>query len=222
MSIESITRRARKETLEVEHLLKEASYPNDALATALDELSAALQWSFTGTLDNGTRVVPLATWAKVVSSYCREGFDGLIRLAAEPGMANFVIGLLEEIMEKESLNALLLAFRENLDMPCRDVDLSCRIAGAVNSLLSFTPAVAVDTDQAVALRAFLYALYPCSGSDAQRATALLALRGIGDEGSAEFAASKSLAYPWQDVPKKVSKHIRKRLSPARAAGRERA
>lgn len=54
MSIASLKKRARAETLEVEHLLKEATFPNVALANTLDELSAELQWSASGTLDDGT------------------------------------------------------------------------------------------------------------------------------------------------------------------------
>lgn len=211
MGIESIKKRAKNGTLEVEHLLKDATYPNDALAMALDELSAELQWSFAGSFDNGNLLVPLGTWAKVVSTYCRDGFDGLIRLAAEPKSATFVIGLLEEITTKESLDALLLAFKKNLSNPCSDVDTSYRVASAVNLMLSFKPIVAAAPDQAIELRAFLHAFYTCSEKEAQRATALLALRGVGDESSAEFAASKSLSSPWHEVPKIVSKHIRKRL-----------
>ncbi|MTW11611.1 hypothetical protein GM658_13480 [Pseudoduganella eburnea] len=216
MSIESIKRRARDGTLEVEHLLKDAIHPNDALAMALDALSAEMQWPFASALDTGDRQVPLATWAKVVSTYCRDGFNGLIHLAGEPKLANFVIGLLEEIKKKESFDALLLAFKENVSNPCCDVDTSYRIAGAVNQMLSFKPIVEAAPHQAIELRAFLCALYACSGSEAQRATALLALRAIGDESSAEFAASKSLDSPWHEVPKIVSKHIRKRLLTAQA------
>lgn len=214
MSIESIRKRARNNTLEVEHLLKEASHPNDAFATAIDELSAELRWPFAGELHNGNPQVPLATWSKVVSTYCRGGFDGLVRLAAEPQSANFVIGLLEEIKTSESLAALLLAFKENVSSPCRDVDTSCRIARALDLMLSFKPIVAATPDQAIALRSFLYALCACAESEAQRATALLALRGVGDESSAEFAASKSLRSPWHEVPQVVSKHIRKRMRAA--------
>jgi hypothetical protein len=220
MSIVSIKTRARNGTLEVEHILKEATHPNDALAIALDELSEELQWPYAAApLADGSLAVPLATWAKVVSTYCREGFEGLNSLATEPGLANFVIGLLEEIKKKEALDALLLAFTGNLNKPCSDLDRSCRIASAVNLMLSFKTSVAADTEQAVELRAFLCSLYACSESDAQRAIALLALRGIGDESSAEFAASKALARPWQDVPRIVDKHIRKRLRAARGINR---
>ena len=219
MSIVSIKNRARKGTLEVEHLLKEAAHPNDAFAKALDELSEELQWSYAAPLNDGRLLVPLGTWAKVVSTYCREGFQGMNRLATEPGFENFVIGLLEEIKKKESLDTLLLAFKDNLNEPCSDPDRSCRIASAVNLMLSFKPSVAADTEQAIELRAFLCALYTCSESDAQRAIALLALRGIGDESSAKFAASKVLASPWQDVPNMVGKHIRTSLRTATGTSR---
>lgn len=211
MSIASIKKRARADTLEVEHLLNEASHPNEALATALDELSAELQWPVADTRANGNLLVPLATWAKVVSTYCRDGFHGLIRLSDEPSLTGFIIGLLEELKTKEAFNTLLLAYEECLREPCRDIGTSVRLATAVNLMLGFKSDFVPDAAQAVRLRAFLYGLYSCSETDAQRAGALAALRGVGDEDSAEFAASKSLSWPWHDVPKVVGKHIRTRL-----------
>lgn len=211
MSIVSIKRRARTGTLEVEHLLKEAAHPSYALANTLDELSAKLQWSFSGVLDNGDLVVPLATWAKVVSTYYREGFFGLIRISDEQDLAGFIIGLLEELKTKEALDTLLLAYKKYLSESGRDIDLSLRIASAVNLMLSFKPTFSPNHVQVVELQAFLCALYTCCEDDAQRAIALLALRGVGDEGSAVFAASKVLMSPWHDVPKIVGRHIRARF-----------
>ena len=214
MSIVSIKKRARADTLEVEHLLKEASHPNEALATALDELSAELQWPVAGARANGNLLVPLATWAKVVSTYCRDGFHGLILLSDAPSLAGFVIGLMEELKTKEAFDTLLLAYEECLREPCRDIGTSLRLADAVSLMLGVKPNFVADAVQATRLRAFLYDLYTCSESDAQRASALAALRGVGDEGSAEFAASKSLSWPWHELPKIVVKHIKARLRAA--------
>jgi hypothetical protein len=214
MSIVSIKKRARADTLEVEHLLKEASHPNEALATVLDELSAELQWPVAGTRANGNLLVPLATWAKVVSTYCRDGFRGLICLSDDPSLGGFIIGLLEELKTKEAFDTLLLAYDECLREPCRDIGTSLRLANAVNLMLSFKSDVVADAAQTVRLRTFLYGLYTCAESDAQRASALAALRGVGDEDSAEFAASKSLSWPWHDLPRTVVKHIKARLRAA--------
>ena len=209
MSITSITARARAGRLEVEHLLKEARHPDPALADALDALSAALHWYSSGVLEDGSRVVPLAAWARVVSMYAREGHPGLLALATEPGLADFVIGLLEELKTKEALDTLLLAFHAQLDAPERDVACAARIATALNLMLSFKRAIPVEPAQAARLRTFLHALYACAENDAQRASALLALRGVGDEHSAGFAMAQRLQEPWQDVPTIVARHIRK-------------
>ena len=211
MSIISIRKRAKAGTLEVEHLLKEAAYPDLDLADALDAMSAELQWHAVDEMDSGRLMVPLATWAQVVATYCREGYGGLHRLATEPKLAGFVIGLLEEIRTNEALDTLLLAFRAYLNEPWKDRGVSFRIAAAVNLILGFKPAVHVGMSQAKELQSFLRELYPYAGSDAQRATALLALRGIGDESSAEFAACQCLGSPWEEVPRIVAKYIRKRL-----------
>ncbi len=209
MSIKSITARAREGTLEVEHLLKEARHPDAALADALDALRTELQWSSSGALEDGRRVVPLAAWARVVSAYARDGHPGLLALSADPGLADFVIGLLEELKTKEALDTLLLAFHAQLGAPERDVARASRIASALNLMLTFKPAVAVEPLQAQRLRTFLHALYACAESEAQRAGALLALRGVGDEHSAGFAMAQRLEQPWQDVPGIVARHIRK-------------
>ncbi|UTY59560.1 hypothetical protein [Massilia sp. erpn] len=214
MSIISIKKRARAGTLEVEHLLKEAKYPDEALAATLDELSAELQWHTFGVQENETLYVPLATWAKVVSTYCREGFDGLIRLSAELELTTFVLALFEELRTKEALSALMKAFGNYISEPCRDSEMSSRIAATLNLMLSFKPSADADASQAAELRSFLRALYSCTQDDHQRALALLALRGIGDEGSAEFALAQRLSDPWHETPKLIAKHIRKRLRAA--------
>ncbi len=211
MSITSIKKRAKAGTLEVEHLLKEAKYPDEALAMALDELSAELQWHASGVQEKGGLHVPLATWAQVVSTYCREGFDGLIRLSSEPGLATFVLALFEELKTKDALSALMKAFGNYISEPCRDCGMSSNIAATLNLMLSFKPGADADASQAAQLRAFLRTLHSCTQDDHQRALALLALRGIGDEESAEFALAQHLRDPWQETPKLVAKHIRKRL-----------
>ena len=212
MSITSIKKRARAGTLDVEHLLKEAIHPSSALADAIDALSVELGWRDAGVSEHGNPIVPMSTWAKVVSIYCREGYGGLIRISDDASLAPFVIGLLEELKTAEALDALCLAFKRHLDEPCQGGKIAFRIASALNLMLSFKPALAVDSIRAAALRTFLCTLYGCADSEAQRATALLALRGIGDENNAGFAVSKRLRSPWQDVPRLVAKHIRKCLA----------
>lgn len=211
MSITSIKKRARAGTLEVEHLLKETKYPDAALAAALEELSAEMQWHTAGLQEDGSLYVPLATWTKVVVAYCREGCDGLIRLSSEPDLADFILAVFVELRSNEALSALMLAFKDCLGEPCRDCDISSRIAAALNLMLSFKPNANADIAQAAELQSFLLGLYTCAEDDHQRALALLALRGIGDEASAEFAHAQRLSDNWQDTPKLVAKHIKKRL-----------
>ncbi|MBB3122079.1 hypothetical protein [Pseudoduganella violacea] len=215
MSITSIKKRARAGTLEVEHLLKEANYPDETLAAALEELSTELQWHTFDAQKNEPLYVPLATWAKVVSTYCREGFDGLIRLCAEPELPTFVLALFEELRTKEALDALMTAFGSYISEPCRDCEMSARLAATLNLMLSFKPSADADASQAAELRAFLRSLYSGARDDHQRSLALLALRGIGDEDSAKFALAQSLDDPWQEVPKLVAKHIRNACAPPR-------
>ncbi len=209
MSIKSITARARAGTLEVEHLLKEARYPDAALADALDALAVELGWPSVAGTGDGKLVVPLAAWAQVVAAYARDGYPGLLALAADPALADFVIGLLEESKTSEALDTLMRAFPDQLETPGQDGARAARIAAALNLMLSFKPAVPVAPAQAGRLRAFLHALHACAETDAQRAGALLALRGVGDEHSADFAMAQRLAPPWRDVPALVARHIKK-------------
>jgi hypothetical protein len=216
MSLVSIKKRAYDGTLEVEHLLKEAAHPSDALAQLLDALGKELEWQVWDETNDGNHFVPFASWASVIATYCREGYPGLVRLSSDPVLGSFVIALLEELKTKEALDALLYAFKGYLTEPGRDIAISFCVAKAVNLMLSFKPSIEAEPAQADELQSFLLRLYASAQTDGQRGTALAALRGIGNEAAANFADSICLSSPWDKVPQLVARHIRKRLRASRS------
>ena len=212
MSLASIRKRALNGTLEVEHLLAEAKVADPGLPALLSELSAQLNWSPTQLLPDGARAVPLGSWAKVVSAYVEGGFQDLLPLVASAATAPLVLGLLEELKTAESLSFLLDAYAINLRKPARDLNLSFRVASALNLMLSFKPAAAYVRSQAASIQEFLILLHGIARNEAERALALLALRGVGNAEAIFFVKSVSpLESPWAEVPGTVVRSINKRL-----------
>jgi hypothetical protein len=71
---------------------------------------------------------------------------------------------------------------------------------------------------AAQLRGFLHAVLEHELSESQRATAVCALRGVGDESSVErISALPVFDGPWSGLESTVTRAIRRRLS--RSAGR---
>lgn len=214
MSLASLEKHARRGTLDVEHLFKEMTYPDHRLADLLDRLCVELQWSRLGADRDGVHEVPFANWAIVIAAYCRAGSAGMVALARDPSMVDFVLGLMEEMPTQENLATVLLAFQRQVDAPESDIPLSFRVARAVDVMCSFQPAADILPHQRLMLQGFLTRLYGYATDDRQRAWALLALRGIGDESTAIFIARQRLAYPYQKMPAMIAGHIRKRLHAA--------
>lgn len=210
MKLSTLEKHARAGTLEVEHLLAAARTPSPALAELLEALRVELAW--TSAIDG--HVLPLGGWATAVATYCRTGYPGLAGLARDPALAPFVAGLLEAFTTGPALAALLNAFADCMAAPENDLVTALRVAGAVNTMLSFKPAAPVTPDQAGQLRAFLRRLYVHVADDAQRGAVLVALRGVGDAADADFSASIVLGGAWTGVPQTVARHIRKRLRTA--------
>jgi hypothetical protein len=79
-------------------------------------------------------------------------------------------------------------------------------------LLSFKQAAPVSSAQAAAIQNFLIAVYPSLQAEAQRATCLLALRGVGDQNAIQFVeAAADFKEPWSDTKPVVLRAVRKRV-----------
>lgn len=204
MNIGDLKRKARRGTLEVEHLLQAAVARVPNLATELNQLTVEHEWKTAEEVES-TREVPFATWAAVAGAYADGGLEGLHAL--RESSATFCIALLEEIGSKEAVEALL-AWWPDLETSER----AWRIASALNLILSFKGAPNIAEDQRCSVRQLSYRLYPVARTEVERATALLLLRGVGDEQSLTFVSqAQEFEGAWAETKRAVTTAIRRRL-----------
>jgi hypothetical protein len=211
MNITTLRKKAHEGSLEVEDLMQAAVERQPGLSDELARLAATYGWQAQGLQSDDTRVVPLAKWAEVASTYASGGFEGLRSLAQEPEDIPFVLGLAEQIKTNDSLAFILEICNLHLKNSGSE-ELAFRIASAFNLLLSFKQAAPVTTAQAETIQKFLIDVYPSMQSEARRATVLLALRGVGDQNAIRLVESASdFKEPWGDTKTAVLRAIRKRI-----------
>jgi hypothetical protein len=95
---------------------------------------------------DGTHFAPMAPWAKACAAFGYGGVAAMLPLLDQPRMANYAIGVLEDVRSEASV-AALLAFCGQADFS-QDEPTSApwRALAALNVLLSFDKGVAVPTD----------------------------------------------------------------------------
>ena len=208
MKIDDIRRKADRGTLEVEHLLQAAVAHLPGLSAELQRLSAQHAWR--GEELEAASHVPLATWAAVICAYSDAGLEGLRKLA--PRYASCSIGLLKEIRSAEAVAALLSWWPDAISQPASERTLAWRIAAALNLMLSFKQAPQISDAHQAAVRQFAHDLYLAADSEPNRATALLLLRGVGDEQSLAFASSTAeFSGAWSGTKRNVIRAIQRRV-----------
>jgi hypothetical protein len=230
MNLTNLRTKAKNNTLEVEHILQAAKLRLPNLKETLSELSLLNNWSYETYLADGSHVVPFAKWAQVAGEYAEGSFSALAALAKNPGLAPFIIALLEEIHSLESLNALIDFYMAYLKNPTENVAISWHLTLTINMLCSLKDAVPIKVDDASQIREFLSSFYVASTlkdfplksvqvKNIQiltiQANVVYALRGVGDESTLDFLAKISdFEYPYQDANKVAILAIKKRLRSA--------
>ncbi|QJW98594.1 hypothetical protein [Frigoriglobus tundricola] len=208
----TLSRKAADNSLEVEHLLKVAAIGDAADAALLRTLKGEHGWSDSGR-EGRQLVVPFGRWADTVCRLLEGGYAGLVRMAGEAGGADeFCIGVLEEVRTPESVSALLAIVGPVVERPASDVRLAVRLADGLNHLLSFKgrPAITPAVEQQV--REFLHRLLALELTEVQRASAVCALRGVGDAGSLSVVAGvPPFRGSWAGLEQSAAKQIRQRL-----------
>ncbi|PXX41559.1 hypothetical protein [Undibacterium pigrum] len=212
MLISTLRTKARKNTLEVEHILAAAKAGVPGLREELSQLSIELNWSASACLSDGTRVVPLAKWAEIAGAYAEQGMSALAVLANKPENAVYIIGLLETLGSLEAVDALNAIFRDVMHKPGGDTHTAWCLVYAYNQLLSFKKSPIATSEQENTIRAFLNELFPLAESDAQRASLICTLRGVGDEASIQYLSNiAELPYPYESLRRDAIRVIRQRL-----------
>lgn len=211
MSIASLRSKARRNALEVEHIIAAAKARLPGLCEVLNELSHEYGWSESTHLPDGTHVVPLAKWSAVAGAYAEGGEQALEPFAARPGDEPFVIGILGEIRTDASLSALIAFFSTTMDTPDRAPEAAWRLVSAFNHLLSTKDAIVPTQEQAARVRLFPMRCLQIADAPARRASVLYALRGVGDASSLELIRSlEDLPCPHETARTSAIRAIRRR------------
>ncbi len=212
MNLQSLRRKALENSLEVEHILRAARKGVPGLSAELANLTHLCGWSFTTHLPDGTHVVPFAKWAAVASAYADHGFAGLRRLAADEDSAPYVIGLLEELNTSDAIDALLTLFANSLEEPSTNQATTYRLVKAINLMFSVKSSPTSAAKQRQVCAKFLNKMLLLSGSNAQRALVMYAMRGTGDASCLEALSTvQDTEPPYVGAKAAAIKAIQKRL-----------
>ena len=212
MKLSALRGKAKRNTIEVEHIVAAAKARVPGLGEELRRLAEEHEWHAATRLPDGSHVVPLAKWAEIAGAYADGGVDSLCHLVASPGNADYIIGLLEEIASPDAVSALIAFFPEAMHEPASAPRTAWRLVEAYNRLLSCKGGPALSNSQAETIRSFLVSCLAAATSETQRANVVYALRGVGDESSLTLlAAINDFAPPHDSARAMVMRVIRKRL-----------
>jgi hypothetical protein len=212
-NLATFRRKALRNELEVEHILRAAKTRTEGLAELLRNLVTECSWTDGRKFADGSMEVPFRKWAVVGATYCESGCSGLVALVRqEASYLTFVLAMLEEVKNDEAVASVLTLTGVLLDDPGRDLKASRAIAESFNSLLFIRSSLMVSANDARRIRLFLHALIGSKADDTARAMAIYALRPVGDETSvALLQGLKSLEYPWTDAPGIAIREIKKKM-----------
>jgi hypothetical protein len=212
VKLSALRGKARRNTLEVEHILAAAKAASPGLGGELRRLSKEFDWPMAMHLPDGRHVVPLGKWAEIAGSFSDGGFPALAPLAKEPENAGYIIGLLEEIRSQQAVNALLDLFAQIVQLPETSPEIALRLVRAFNVIFGIKGALLPSEDQAMAVRAFLMSCYRVAMTDRDRALVVYALRGVGDESTLAFLAGiEDFAPPHDSARPAALREICRRL-----------
>jgi hypothetical protein len=213
MKLSVIRNMAKRNTLEVEHLLKAAKARTVGLQRELKLLSQELEWSDTPYPAPGIHVVPFAKWALIVGTYAEEGFLGLSALASDEHNVSYILAVIEEVNSLEAATSII-AFFENIFLnPSVNMEAARSLASACNVLFSFKGSPALSDDQAQLFQKFLISFYEHAEKPADKALSILALRGIGNAQALELLREvPELEFPYADANTIAIREIKKRLA----------
>ncbi len=216
----SLRRKAKDNTLEVEHLLGVAQTGDPAFVAVIHSLQAEHNWSQEEVI-NEQGIVPFGMWADVVCRYLEDGARGIVLLGTSPDTrskyATFCLGLLHEIKTADSVAAVLQICANLTERPENDLPLAIECASAFNRILSLKPTPVIPESLRSQVRNFLHKLVTLSLPDSQRGLVICGLRGVGDESSiALIRAATPLTHPWSGIEESAVRAIKRRL---RVSGR---
>ena len=152
MNLNALARKASKGpaplayggAMNVEDMIRFALVHGAEGADEIERLNAQHGWLAEGLLNDGTRVVPFARWAQACAAFGRGGVPALRTLLADPALATFAVGILEEVKTVESVQALI-GFCASAHWQSPDsTHAEWKAMAALNLLLSLDDGVKVE------------------------------------------------------------------------------
>lgn len=210
--IRRITRKAKKNSLEVEDLLEVATIGSAQDATLLQKLKSEHGWPLQSG-EGKNRVVPFGAWSDAICHFLEKQHEGLIQYAAaEPDSVTFCVGVLEAVKTVESVEAMLTIASSVESSSSSSHDKLLKIVSGLNLLVSFKDAPSLEPSLSEKARNFIHALLPQCKSQQSRALCVCALRGVGDSASIEIIkALPPFVDAWADLEKSACRQIQTRL-----------
>ncbi len=213
MNLAPFRRKALRNQLEVEHILRAAKSREPGLADLFRSLIKECDWTDGREFPDGSIEIPYRRWANVSIAYCEGGCPRVIALAQkDQAYLTFALAMFEEVQSEEAVLTTLRLAGTLLDKPERDLKASVAIAESLNLQLLEKRGVGISANDAARIRAFVHALLQAPDDGTDKSTALYALRSVGDgESLALLAKLPPLDEFWADAIKKVTRAIKKRL-----------
>jgi hypothetical protein len=199
--------------IDPEHLLAFVPTGRADLADGIQSLAEKHQWSREP--GGHGKLPPMGLWADAVACALQRGAAGLTTAALDHSRTlvdrEIHLKTLGEFHSAEAATELI-GIGERLDRAPAGEALRKAVISTLNSILSFPPPVRLEPVVEARGRKIVEERLRSALGDAEFATALCALRGLGDESSLALVRSLGpLPPPWDDVPSVVTKAIRERL-----------
>jgi hypothetical protein len=202
----TLRRKARRNALEVEDVLKVACIGAPPDAETLRALAAELDWS--RGVGGAGNDVPLGLWADVACTFLEKGYEGLDTLSQDEPMVPFCLGLLERLKTPACFE-LLNRLAERVEKH----ETRMKVASTINLVCSFDGAPLLSPVTEESVRRWLHGLLVAARSPHEQAVVVCALRGVGDTESIDrIRRLPPFAEPWKHIEKTSARAIKKRLA----------
>ncbi|MGJ7565121.1 hypothetical protein ACSFBM_14795 [Variovorax sp. GB1R11] len=222
MNLNALARKASKGpapsayggAMNVEDMIRFASVHGAEGADEIERLCAQHGWLSDGLLEDGTRVVPFARWARACAAFGRGGVPALRPLLADPALATFAIGVLEEVKTVESVETLI-GFCGSAQWQSTDAThAEWKALAALNLLLSLDDGVKVEKAVMDDLLQVVVKAFGAASEPILQSMCLWAVRGAPAAESLAWVQTLDVADAAVDAARATAiKSLRRRLPP---------
>ena len=210
---EELLEKAQNHDLNVEDIIDISNSRDPDVAIILQEIKEQLNWPNEAIdHDNGSITPPMGMWVDVACEYITSGYDGLLSIADNENKISFIVAFLQEYKTSESVNTLVQISDLYLSDSKSHKDTIIKIVSGLNLLLSFKGSPEIESSISFKARELVHKTLTLCEAQADYATAICALRGVGNDESIKLLSSiPKLEGSWAGTESIVKKAISKRL-----------